>query len=81
MEILPFIKAQAMETAMTSRTDTKRLASAERRLKEIEKALREYLSPIRGKDYVSRGDWLPTDSNIARRREADRARGVSRHSN
>ena len=56
-----------------------RLASAEKRLSDIEKLLRDHNPPSRGKDYTSRGDWFPTDSDRLKERGNDHPRaGIQR---
>ena len=56
-----------------------RLAKAEKRLSEIEKLVRGHTPPSTGRDYVSRGDWFPTDSGRLKERGNDHPRSGLRH--
>lgn len=58
---------------------TSRLAKAEKRLSEIEKLVRGHTPIPQGRDYVSRGDWFPTDSGKLKERGNDHPRGIPRH--
>ena len=59
---------------------SRRMTSAEERLSEIEKVLRNHAPPSAGRDYVSKGDWLPTASDKLKERGNDHPRaGVQRH--
>jgi hypothetical protein len=59
---------------MSAQAQAARLQQAEKRLSEIERLLRGYGPTPKSVDYVSRGDWFPTDSDALKERGNDHPR-------